>query len=90
MRKAIWVVVMLGACGTDPAPLPAGAVCKQTSDCKTGLMCLDVAQFNGSACTVVDQACSTTCTGDGDCAPLGTKFKCFAGCGSAKFCGETP
>ena len=87
MRKAIWVVVLLGACGTDP--LPAGASCKVNADCKTGLDCLDVAQFNGSACTVVGHACSITCTTTADCASLGSNFMCFGGCGSAMFCGKT-
>ena len=83
----VLVVVVLAACGTSP--LPAGAVCKQTSDCETDLSCLDVAQFSGSACTVVGKACSKTCSTDPDCASLGSSFRCFAGCGSDKTCGAT-
>ena len=83
----VLAVVILAACGTSP--LPAGAVCKQTGDCDSNLMCLDVAQFSGSACTVVGKACSVVCTTDTECAPLGSSFHCFAGCGSDKFCGAT-
>jgi len=77
----------LVACGTSS--LPAGAECHDTSECDPDLSCLDLAQFAGSACTVVGKACSKTCTGDAGCASLGTGFKCFAGCGSAMTCGAT-
>ncbi len=82
--KAALLVLALGACATSP--LPPGAVCKQTSDCESDLMCLDVAQFSGSTCTVVGKSCSKVCTIDTDCASLGANFKCFAGCGADKTC----
>ena len=69
--------------------LPPGAVCKQTTDCESDLMCLDVAQFSGTACTVVGKSCSQVCTSDPDCASLGSNFKCFAGCGADKTCEAT-
>lgn len=78
------LIALCVACGTSP--LPPGAVCKQSSDCESGLGCLDVAQFNGSMCTVVGKSCSKTCTGDPDCAGLGSNFKCFAGCGADMTC----
>jgi hypothetical protein len=86
MLKLLAAVMLVG-CGTSA--LPAGAVCKQTGDCDTDLMCLDVGQFSGSACTVVGKTCSKTCAADSDCASLGSSFHCFAGCGSDKICGAT-
>jgi len=83
MKAAILLLVLV-ACATSP--LPPGAVCKQTADCESDLMCLDVAQFSGATCTVVGKSCSKVCTGDGDCASLGANFKCFAGCGADKTC----
>ena len=82
-------VLAIAACGTTP--LPAGAECTQTSDCESSLSCLEVAQFSGTTCTVVDHACSITCTGTTDtaCQTLGPNFTCFAGCGSAMTCGTT-
>ncbi len=68
--------------------LPAGAECTESSACESGLSCLDVAQVTGTSCTVVGMACSMVCAGDGDCASLGSNFKCFAGCGSDMTCGE--
>ena len=85
MKLVAMVMFVVAACGTDS--LPAGAVCKQTSECESGLMCLDVAQFSGTSCTVVSKACSITCTDDSGCASLGSSFRCFAGCGAEKFCG---
>ena len=85
--KLLAIALFAAACGTNP--LPAGAVCKATSDCEGGLDCLDVAQINGSTCMVVGKACSKTCTTAADCASLGSNFQCFAGCGSAMTCGAT-
>lgn len=83
----IALVTALAACGTSS--LPAGAQCSQTSDCDTDLMCLDLAQFTGSACSVVGKTCTKVCTGDPACTSLGSNFKCFAGCGSDMTCGAT-
>jgi hypothetical protein len=86
MTKLMMMVALLGACGTDA--LPPGAVCTATTDCETAnnLMCLDVAQFTGTACAVIGKSCSIACTDDTSCAVLGTNFKCFAGCGTQKTC----
>lgn len=81
------LLIALASCGTSS--LPAGAECHATSECDTGLDCLDLAQFAGSACTVIAKTCSKTCTGDPGCADLGAGYKCFAGCGSAMTCGPT-
>lgn len=86
MLKLLAVVMLVG-CGTSASP--AGAVCSQSSECDANLMCLDLAQFSGSACTVVGKTCSKTCSTDPDCASLGSNFRCFAGCGSDKTCGAT-
>ena len=81
------LLLAIAACGTTP--LPAGAVCKTTADCESNLMCLDFAQFSGSNCMTVGKSCSTTCTDDASCAPLGTNFKCLATCTTAKACAMT-
>jgi hypothetical protein len=88
MKTLVTLVIAIStmACATDP--LPAGAVCQATADCKSGLSCLDLAQFNGTMCMVVGKTCSTTCATDPDCAPLGANFRCFAGCGADKVCGQ--
>lgn len=87
ITKALALVLILAACGTSS--LPAGAACTQSSACESGLSCLDVAQFNGSACSVVGQSCSIACTAGGSaCASLGSNFMCFAGCGSDMTCEE--
>ena len=82
------LLVALVACGTTT--LPAGAACQQSSECEGGLSCVDVAQFSGTSCTVVGKACSIICQDDNTCSTLGTHFKCFAGCGADKSCGEIP
>ena len=83
----IALLLATAACGTTL--LPAGAVCDQTADCEAGLDCLDVAQINGSTCTVVGKACTTTCLTTPDCTELGAGFMCFAGCGADRTCGAT-
>jgi hypothetical protein len=85
MKRLAIVLLLVSACGTDS--LPAGGVCKQTSDCDSDLMCLDVAQFSGTTCMVVGKSCSITCQDDAGCASLGSNFRCFAGCGADKVCG---
>jgi hypothetical protein len=82
-----FLIVSLVACGTSS--LPAGAQCQQASECDTGLDCLELAQFNGTTCTVVGKACTTTCLDDSGCAALGSDFRCFQGCGTTKTCGKT-
>jgi hypothetical protein len=83
------MLILLFAGCTTSSSLPAGAVCQQTTDCDAALQCLDLAQFTGSACSVIGKTCSLACTADTSCASLGSNFKCFAGCGSAMTCGET-
>ncbi|HET9990368.1 MAG TPA: hypothetical protein VFQ65_17675 [Kofleriaceae bacterium] len=83
----IAILSALAACGTSS--LPAGAQCSQTSECDANLMCLDLAQFSGSACSVIGKTCTKVCADDPGCTSLGSNFKCFAGCGSAMTCGAT-
>lgn len=80
------VFVVLAACA--PSPLPASAVCEQTDECEDGLTCLEIGQINGGSCTVVGKVCSITCTDDTHCMSLGASFRCFAGCGAERVCGE--
>ena len=83
----ILALLLVAACTSGS---PAGATCKTNSDCESPLKCLDVAQYAGTNCTVIGHACSQTCVDDSGCASLGTNFHCFAGCGTAMFCGEGP
>ena len=85
MRSLIFFA--LAACASSS--LPAGAECSQTSDCSSGLTCLEFGQFSGSACTTVGKMCSSTCTSNTDCGHLGPSFTCLASCGSAMVCGAT-
>lgn len=87
MKVMALVILTLVACGTDE--LPAGAVCSATSECESGLECLDVAQINAGTCTVVGKACTHTCLTSPDCGDLGLGFMCFAGCGADRTCGAT-
>ena len=75
-------------CGCGTSALPAGAVCDATSDCDTGLTCLEYAQVTATSCMVIGKACTTTCVNDASCAALGASFKCFATCTADKVCGE--
>lgn len=84
--RTLLLAILLSACGTSS--LPAGAVCDSTSECDSGLTCLEYAQVTPTSCTVVGKACSTTCTNDASCASLGANFKCFATCTTEKVCGE--
>lgn len=79
-------ILVLAAC--TGGTLPAGAVCEQGDQCDDGLACLDLGQFSGTTCTVVGKVCSRTCEDDAGCADLGANFRCFAGCGTEKICGE--
>ncbi len=82
------LALLLCACGTST--VPAGATCTTASECDSNLSCLDVAEINGSTCTVLGKACSLDCTSDDNvCASLGSNFMCFEGCNATKFCGET-
>jgi hypothetical protein len=40
-------------------------------------------------CSSAGNACSTTCQTDLDCNKLGPNYKCFASCGTTKYCGAT-
>ena len=68
-----------------------GEGCVRNNECASNA-CLPFAVFppDGGPCTTVAMACSLVCDVDTDCAPLGSKFKCFATCGSAKSCLATP
>ena len=85
MRTCFVAILILSACGTDGG-LPASAKCDATDDCESGLTCLDIAQVTPTSCMVVGKICSTTCTDDTSCAPLGANFKCFATCTTDKVC----
>ena len=85
MWRALTFVALVG-CSTST--LPASAACSASSDCDKGLMCLDFAQINGSACMNVGKQCTIACTDDASCASLGSAFRCFATCTADKVCGK--
>jgi len=80
MRIAILVFV-LAACTTTG--VPAGSECSRSSDCESGLSCLELGQPSGSACTLIINQCSLACGSNADCSSLGSGFICFPSCGSA-------
>ncbi len=82
------LLALVCSCGTSSSDLPAGAVCDETADCDTGLMCLDFAQVTSTSCMTIGKLCSTPCVNDASCAPLGADFKCFATCTAEKVCGQ--
>ena len=85
----LFAVLGAVACSSTSNTKEASATCTANSECASG-ECLDFAIVNDGGCTSVGKACSKTCLADPDCATLGPKFKCFAGCGAAKSCGATP
>ena len=92
MKTLIFVlsaVVAVVACSSANNTKEASATCSSNSECASG-ECLAFVIVNDGGCTSVGKACSKTCLTDPDCAPLGPKFKCFAGCGATKSCGATP
>lgn len=92
LSAALFAFVLV-ACASSPSGPSQGSpstTCSTTADCNTGLSCLGFAQFDDAGCTEVGKACSTPCQTDADCAKLGPKQVCFAGCGATKFCGATP
>lgn len=81
MRPLLVIVALaVSACGKAGV----GETCSQTSDCATGTSCI----LNGGMSTVggmlkcddTAKLCSVTCTGDGDCASLGTGYICIHEC----------
>ncbi len=84
----VLVAVVVVAC-SSPSSGAASTACTTDAQCNGGLQCLGFATFTDGGCTESGKACSTPCTDDTSCASLGAKFKCFQGCGAAKFCGAT-
>jgi hypothetical protein len=68
----------------------AGTSCSSDNDCAAGLSCIGLAAPSDAGCTSVAYACSKRCRVDADCAAVGPKFRCFADCGTANTCGQTP
>ncbi len=91
-RPCAVLLLALAACGTSsPSQGAASTSCSTDGDCAAELACLAFATFGpDGGCSEGARACSTPCSTDVDCAALGAKYKCFAGCGSVKFCGATP
>ena len=85
------MIALAVACSSPTASKPASAECASSGECASGLACLTLATFAADGgCGAGPQICSKTCTVDGDCASLGAKFKCFAGCNGPGTCGATP
>ena len=83
---------LLAACASSTSSSsnkPAGATCGADSECGSA-SCLEFAVVRDGGCSVVGKSCSKACVVDADCASLGAKFLCFAGCGSTRACGAIP
>lgn len=88
MRLVLLGLLLSAAPACDGfAPLPAGASCTESGDCASGLMCLEFdVTPPGGTCHAAGRMCSKACQTDADCGSLGTSYRCFGGCGSAKLC----
>lgn len=77
---------------SSPSQRAAGQGCGGgAGDCASGLSCLPFATFAADGgCTPGPDVCTIRCNADADCASLGAKFVCFAGCAGTKTCGATP
>lgn len=88
--RAFLVVGFLAAFGCGGGS-PVGTECASTSECQSGLSCIDIDTTLGGGCTLIEKACSKVCSTNADCGTRGdgTQASCgvFAlGC-SARACG---
>ncbi len=77
-------LVTLAACDSGSAPGFVGVACSSTSDCSSGLQCLDYKAPGEGGCVSYGLTCLQPCTTNADCA--GSGFTCYAVCGIAAIC----
>jgi hypothetical protein len=82
------VATLLGACSSSTLK-SAGSACGSDDECSAGLACFSFGAFTDAGCTTAAKACSKACLLDGECAPFGAGYKCFAACDGTRSCGAT-
>jgi len=89
--KALVLLVALVLPGCDSGSLPGflGISCGQTSDCNSGLQCLDYMAVVDGGCTSLGKQCLLPCQTAADCASAGAGFGCYAACGTQTVCQPT-
>jgi hypothetical protein len=79
-------LALVGGCDSGSLPTFQGADCKQTSDCNSGLQCLDYATVVDGGCTSLGMQCVQTCLSSSDCTSAGAGFGCYSVCGGPAVC----
>ncbi len=89
MRWRIAVALLAGllaGCDSGSPPGFAGASCGQTSDCSSGLQCLEYATPVDGGCVSWGTVCVQTCATSADCTSDGVGYGCYAACGTVAIC----
>jgi hypothetical protein len=84
------LLVALAACDSGSVPGFAGMACTSSSDCSSGLQCLDYKAPGEGGCVSYGQTCVQPCQTSADCASAGTGYACVATCGTAAICQPAP
>ncbi len=66
-------------CDSGSAPGFVGVACSTTSDCSSGLQCLDYKAPGEGGCVSYGLTCVQPCKSNADCA--GSGFACYSVCG---------
>jgi hypothetical protein len=80
------LVLLLGGCDSGSLPGFQGETCSRTSDCNSGLQCLDYSAVVDGGCTSLGLTCLQPCQTSMDCTSAGTGFACYAACGTVTVC----
>lgn len=80
------VAVLLAGCNSGSLPGFAGVSCRQSSDCNSGLQCLEYSTPVDGGCVSTGTVCLQPCLTASDCASEGTGFACYAACGGQTVC----
>jgi hypothetical protein len=89
MRGRIAMVLLAGLlAGCDSGGLPgfAGMTCRETSDCNSGLQCLEYSTPVDGGCASQGTLCVQPCLTSADCTSQGAGFACYAACGGQAIC----
>jgi hypothetical protein len=77
---------LFGGCDSGSLPGIQGIACRQTSDCNSGLECLEYMTEVDGGCASLGMQCLLPCQTAADCTSAGSGFGCYAACGSEKVC----